>query len=395
MRYRKLCLILLLGLLLCGCGQETPETIPSAPPPTSLPAETIPPTTVPPTEPEVILEAGLPVFADGDELAGGSVIYEDRIFVPIQAFLEALDHAQWSGDEENGYCLERLGRNFQFHRDNGFLIDGVPAPEVELLRYQGQIWIPIEEICEALSISLFFDDAGSQYFCTSVGTGWDWERGVKIPILMYHGVSDNTHGAAELFVRPADLEEQICWLLENGYDLITFEDWMHLEDFDKPVMLTFDDGYRDNYEELFPILKKYNVKATVFVITGSVDIHDTTLSYMQVREMAQSGLVSMQSHTYTHPHLDECSEEKLHHELLTSKLMLTRMTRYEPFVLCYPYGDRSELTVQVAQGYYRFGLDMNGGLCTTGDEVYQIPRFYVSRYTTMSEFQAMVSGSGR
>ena len=348
------------------------------------------------TEPEPVLDAGLPVFVDGDTLTGGSVICQGQMYVLLEEFLDAMDDAAWSGSGTEGYKLTHLGVLYEFLPDGTLLADGNPIEMGDpLIRYQAKLWCPLEELCRILSVSLLYDESGGQYFCTSVGSGWDWERGVNIPILMYHGVSDNTWGAAELFVRPADLEAQIAWLLENGYDLITFEDWAHLEDYDKPVMLTFDDGYRDNYEELFPILQKYNAKATVFVITGSVDIHDTTLSYMQVREMAQSGLVSIQSHTYTHPHLDQCDEEELHQQMMNSKLMIARMTRYEPFVLCYPYGDRSDLSLEVTAEYFRFGLAMNGGLYTTGDEVYEIPRYYVSRYTSMAEFRAMVSGSGR
>lgn len=396
-RYRILLLLVLL-VALCGCEAEAPETtipFPSTEE-TTIPA-TVPPTTVPPTtEPEVILEVGEPVYADGDLLASGTVIYEGVAYLKLSEFLSGLDGADYTGAEEAGFVLNRLGHAYRFAMDQEFvLVDGAPVSmEAPVIRYQKAIWVPVEEICKLLRISYLYDEAGARQFCTSTGSGWDWERGVKIPILMYHGVSDDIHGAAELFVSPEDMEEQIRYLVENGYDLITFEDWAHLEDFDKPVMLTYDDGYRDNYEELFPILQKYNVKVTVFVITGSVDIHDTTLSYMQVRELAQSGLVSIQSHTYTHPHLDECGEEKLQQEHLQSKLMLARMTGYEPFVLCYPYGDRDEASLEVTREHYRFGLAMNGGLCTTGDNAYELPRYYVSRYTSMDEFIAMVSHAG-
>ena len=390
---------LLLGLMLCGCHEQAPETsAPTSPPTTQLTEATVPPTTLPPaTEPERILEFGRGVFADGDQLVSGSVIYNDVEYIMLGELLAALDGAVWSGSEEQGYILERSGNRYRFEVSSPDIIvnDTAYIMNSPVLEYQACIWVPAEEICAILSISFLIDEAGGNLYCTSVGTGFNWELGVNIPILMYHGVADDTHGASELFVRPDDLDAQIAWLVENGYDLITFEDWAHLEYYDKPVMLTFDDGYRDNYENLYPILQKYQVKATVFVISGSVDIHETTLSYMQVRELAQSGLVSIQSHTYTHPHLDECDEETLHHQLLTSKLMLTRMTRYEPFVLCYPYGDRDELAIEVTQQYYRFGLAMNGGLYTTSEEVYEIPRYYVSRYTSMAEFMAMVSGAGR
>lgn len=396
-RYRILFLLLLV-FVLWGCQADVPEATAPAPSTeaTTIPT-TVPPTTVPPTtEPEVLLEVGEPVYTDGDLLESGTVIRDGVTYLKLSEFLRALDGADYGGSEEEGYVLTRLGRQFRFFADmEAVLVDGAQTGmNAPVIRYQKAIWVPVEEICSLLDISYLYDEAGARQFCTSVGTGWDWERGVKIPILMYHGVSDDTWGASELFVSPANMEAQIKYLVENGYDLITFEDWGRLSEFDKPVMLTYDDGYRDNYEELFPILQKYNVKVTVFVITGSVDIHDTTLSYMQVRELAQSGLVSIQSHTYTHPHLDECGEEKLQQEHLQSKLMIARMTGYEPFVMCYPYGDRDEASLEVTREHYRFGLAMNGGLCTTTDNGYELPRYYVSRYTPMDEFIAMVSHAG-
>lgn len=381
-------------LCLSGCGTEPVQTtLPASSVPKETASEPTMSTTVPPTtEPEVILESGLPVYADGDLLESGTVIAEGVTYMKVSEFLQALDGADYAV-QDMIFRLNRLGIPYVF--SSGGLTEAGVDTDIPLLTYQKELWAPVEALCGALHISYLFDEAGQRMFCTSTGSGWDWERGVRIPILMYHGVSDDTFGAAELFVRPADLEAQIVYLLDNGYDLITFEDWARLDEFDKPVMLTFDDGYRDNYEELFPILQKYQVKATIFVITGSVDIHDTSLEYMQVRELAQSGLVSIQSHTYTHPHLDECDSETLDREHIQSKLMIARMTGYEPFVMCYPYGDRDSESLEVTREHYRFGLAMNGGLYTTSDEVYEIPRFYVSRYTTLSEFAAMVANAGR
>ena len=88
-------------------------------------------------------------------------------------------------------------------------------------------------------------------------------KGKAIPILMYHAVADvpNT-GNTNLFVRPSELEAQLKYIADNGYQTITFEDLENIGGFSKPVMLTFDDGYKCNYENLFPLLKKYGQRAT-------------------------------------------------------------------------------------------------------------------------------------
>ena len=80
------------------------------------------------------------------------------------------------------------------------------------------------------------------------------EIGRQVPVLMYHAVGDDCLGEEHLFVRPAELEQQLQYLSENGYETIFFEDLAHLERYEKPVILTFDDGYDDNYTLLLPLL---------------------------------------------------------------------------------------------------------------------------------------------
>lgn len=408
MKHKRIAALALAVLLLSGCGgnagettlptETAPQTVQTQPEETTLPApvETTVPTE-PPTKPEPVLETGVTVIVDGDALASGSVVSEGVTYVRASEFLEALDDAKWVGDEESGFTLLWRGTEYQFLPGNeGLIRDGqatiLASP---VLTYQGCLWLPVEELCQMWEIALLDDPENDTLYCTAVAGEWVWAEGVKIPVLMYHGVTDATWGEPELFVSPSDMEEQVKYLVENGYDTITFEDWDHLEDFDKPVMLTFDDGYLDNYEELFPILQKYNAKATIFVITTSVDRDARTMTSEQAREMAHSGLVSIQSHTYNHPHLSECDEETLHKQMRWSQYAIARMTGYIPFVICYPYGDSSQLARDVAMEYYNFGLNMTGGLYTTGSDETQITRYYVARSTSMSEFIAMVDDAGK
>lgn len=406
MKYNRLLALALSCLLLTGCGAESGETTaPTAPPQTtqteSAPVgTTLPPATeatVPPdTEPELILEPGVTVTVDGDTLESGSVVYEGVTYVKVGEFLNGLDNAEFTGDDADGYSIIWQGTEYQFLPNHeGLVRNGTTTILASpVLTYQGAVWMPVEEMCGMMNISLLDDPDENSLYCTAIAGEWIWAEGVKIPVLMYHGVTDDTWGAEELFVSPSDMEEQIKYLVENGYDTITFEDWNHLENFDKPVMLTFDDGYMDNYEELFPILQRYNAKATIFVITTSVDRDERTMTSEQAREMAQSGLVSIQSHTYNHPHLSECDAEELIQQMRWSKYAITRMTGYEPFVICYPYGDSDQEARDVAMEYYKLGVNMTGGLYTTGTDDSQITRYYVSRYTTMSEFMDMVNDAG-
>ena len=401
MKYKGLLAAALACLLLAGCGDkpETAAPIETTLPPQTEPVQTVPPTTEP-TEPPVTepeLEAGFQVVADGDTLAGGSLLSEGVTYVKAEEFFSALDQGTYRFDEELGHTLLWNDREYAARSGNeGLIRDGTTLVLASpVLTREDGVWVPLEELCGLLNISVLTDRQFGTIYCTAIAADWTPEEGVRIPILMYHGVTDNTWGFTELFVSPSDMEQQIQYLVENGYDTITFEDWSHLEDFDKPVMLTFDDGYLDNYEELFPILKKYNVKATIFAITAAVDTDSRTMTSAQTKEMADSGLVSIQSHTFSHPFLSECTEAELHEQMLWSKIQVAQMTGYEPFVLCYPSGDSNELVPQIAREYYSFGINMGGGLYTTGEDYFQIDRYYVSRYTALSAFIEMVENTGR
>ena len=132
----------------------------------------------------------------------------------------------------------------------------------------------------------------------------------ELPVLMYHHIAEEGDGgvtiSAECF------EEQIAALSEAGYTAVSLEDlYAYVEEGtplpDKPILITFDDGYESNYEIAWPILEKYDMKAVIFTIGVSVgkDTYKDTdtaitphFSYEEAREMAASGTISIQSHTY-------------------------------------------------------------------------------------------------
>ena len=210
---------------------------------------------------------------------------------------------------------------------------------------------------------------------------------------MYHSVSDNMWGISELFVSPSSMEEQLAYLNENGYTTLFFEDLWNIENIEKPVILTFDDGYTDNYEKLFPLLRKYNCKATIFCISGWMgDADGLYINYERAREMADSGLVSIQSHGFSHQKLGAVPEDVINNELSLSKLMLTRITGREPYVIGYPHGSYSARSVQLAAECYEFGVLMDGGLWNTSDDTHMIRRYYVSRYTDLNTFASYCGG---
>ena len=170
----------------------------------------------------------------------------------------------------------------------------------------------------------------------------------QVPVLMYHAVGDDCWGEEHLFVRPAELEQQLQYLSENGYETIFFEDLAHLERYEKPVILTFDDGYDDNYTLLLPLLQKYHMKATIFMIAGDIG-GPHKLTQPQLRELTQSGLVSIQSHGWSHKNMAAMGWTALVCELLRSKLALTLACGRVPTAVSYPNGKCTERTRTAAQ----------------------------------------------
>ena len=257
-----------------------------------------------------------------------------------------------------------------------------------------QTYILFQECVEALGYPTLYDEEYDVTYITPAARPFEIPQGVNVPVLMYHAVNDDTSwGSAELMVSPSTLEEQLQYLLDNGYDPIWFEDLAYLDEYDKPVILTFDDGYLDNYEYLFPLLKKYQVKATVFIIADHMGMsHKATPE--QVREMAQSGVVSIQSHTFTHEYLSNLSRSAQEDQMRLSRLKLARTTGLVPYVLCYPTGMYNGDTLELGPQYYLFGIKMNGGLYNTSDDPFLVNRYYVSRYTGLDTFAAYVASAG-
>ena len=256
----------------------------------------------------------------------------------------------------------------------------------------GAAYVPLEALLELPGIVSGTAEDGTSYIARELALSQPAEN-VNVPVLMYHAVSDDLWGYWDLFVSPQTIEEELLYLQENGFDTIWFEDLSHIEDYEKPVILTFDDGYDDNYTELFPLLQKYNAKATIFVIPKAIGTpHKMTAE--QIYELSRSGLVSIQSHTYSHGNLSTMDEQTLIFEMEESQKYLAALTGQVPYAVCYPEGTRSELSIEVAGRYYDYGLLMNGQLYNTSDDPLRVKRFYVPRGYDLGSFRWSVQEAG-
>lgn len=208
-----------------------------------------------------------------------------------------------------------------------------------------------------------------------------------VPILMYHTSSENNPGAlAELYVKPSEFEKQVQYLSENGFTFCTFDDYYNLNNISKPVFITFDDGYKENYTEIFPILKKYETKITLFLTLNSIT--DSNITLDMIIEMNESGLVKFESHTNTHPSLVAISsnETNLTNEIQNSKTKIEEITGKTVLALAYPNGEFNDTVKEKTKEFYLFGLRKDLGMHNTAYDPYEVRRIRINRSTSLAGF---------
>ena len=214
------------------------------------------------------------------------------------------------------------------------------------------------------------------------------EGGTAPLALMYHLVLDEPYSKLEdLFVRPSELRGHVEALLEKGYTFIFADEYGHYDR--KTVIMSFDDGYLDNYTEVFPIIKEYNVKITVFLISNYIGCPEYMTADM-IKEMAASGLVSFQSHTATHPDLTTLSPDGMRHEFETSNEAIEALTGRKVSALCYPAGSYDATVVSVAAEYYGCAYTTVSKTSTEGYPVHELPRLRVHRGFSKEDFLSAI-----
>ena len=390
-----LCVLLLLGLCACAEPAAEPEVLPE--PAVSVEAEPLPePEPVPEIteeaepEPEAAVLPAEPVWVLG-RLTDVYLTRESEWIraedVPEDATMQTLNEV-FTGEETLWAAVaDILESAAPLQPEPGILDD------LESISFGGQDYVKLEDAAARLGREWGQAPDGSRYLAKRQEIG-EIPAGWNVPVLMYHAVGDEIWGYSDLFVSAAGMEAQLQYLQENGYETIWFSDLAHIEEYEKPVILTFDDGYDDNYTVLYPLLKQYQAKATIFVI-GNAMGSPHKMTREQVYELAASGLVSIQSHTYTHGNLSAMDEAALRQEMELSNAALAAATGQIPYVLCYPEGKYSYLTMDIAKEYYSFALRMDGWTYQTGMDPYQVPRSFVSRRITVPDFTWFVSPSGK
>src|ERR1700742_5157148 len=152
-------------------------------------------------------------------------------------------------------------------------------------------------------------------------------RSHEVPVLMYHGIADATTTESKLAVAPWVFADQMAYLGDAGFTSITAGDLAaSLANGgaglpERPVVVTFDDGYGDFYDRALPLLKQHGLVGTIFQTTGWVGLTDKVkrmLDWRELAEVAECG-IEVGAHTYRHPQLDQLPEKAVREELYAPK----------------------------------------------------------------------------
>ena len=216
---------------------------------------------------------------------------------------------------------------------------------------------------------------------------------VRIPILMYHSICAD-YPDNSLMVAPELFNEQMAWLNYNGFTTMSLEEVY--EAFEtgkvpvKPVAITFDDGYADNYTEAYPILKEYGMKATFFIITNNTDKDGYYMSTDMLKEMKEHGM-EIENHTAYHFELGGASLADQKMTIEDGKEFLKENIGVDSKFLCYPAGKYDDTTVSLdAQLGIKAAVTTEYGFASINDGLYTLKRVRISPMS-MDSFSSIFS----
>ncbi len=229
-----------------------------------------------------------------------------------------------------------------------------------------------------------------------------------VPILYYHSVSSEpTHGQHR--VTDTNFEDQVRFLTSN-YTVMPFsqfiENLRNQGKMTKCAVVTFDDGYRDNYQYAYPILKKYSCPAAIFIATGFIEktvtlIEDEEIlepmTWKEINEMNMNGLISFGAHGHTHRILSQISRYEVEEEIKTSKNMIEENLGKSINIFAYPNGQPSDFNQEIINVLKNNGFiaacSTVWGSTHSYENAFAIRRIMVERSDSIDIFKLKLMGA--
>jgi peptidoglycan/xylan/chitin deacetylase (PgdA/CDA1 family) len=226
-----------------------------------------------------------------------------------------------------------------------------------------------------------------------------------LPILCYHQFTARAKASHQLELSAAAFDAQLKYLVDNGYMFLSFADVELILKKGQPipekaVVITIDDGYRSVYDVAWPILKKYNAKATLFIYTDFIGA-PAALSWAHMKEMAATGTIEIESHAKSHSSLsrlpqdtsDKAYQSRVRKEVTGSNAIFKKNFGKQPTFLSYPYGNSSIVASETVENE---GLAL-AATVTRGDNAvftdpYLLHRSMIYDSHNMKDFLRMLRG---
>lgn len=237
---------------------------------------------------------------------------------------------------------------------------------------------------------------------------WNWWRSVKkgVAILMYHkvGIPPKESKLKKLWVSPAMFNKQMKYLEKNGYNVMTFRDLKAMADAGKEpgpktVIITFDDGYKNNFLLAVPVLSECGFPCTIFVVAEAIGRdnfwHDpsteTRVDMMNEREIVHllQRDFEIGSHTRTHKDLGKIPLEQAEKEIIESRKMLEDRLKTDVKVFAHPYGGgafKKDIQDIIKKAGYDYAVSIKQGLASFDDNPYTLKRIFVHGSDNMFDF---------
>ena len=229
-----------------------------------------------------------------------------------------------------------------------------------LFKKKSVIWI----------ITIFISSLiGLNYISSSLFSG--------VPVLNYHHINNKDHNI--LTLSSQEFDAQMAYLYRSGYTTISPDQLVDYLQYGKslppnPILITFDDGYEDNYRVAYPILQKYNFTATIFLITNFVSSNSQYITWSQVNEMKENGF-SFENHTSNHIFLTNASDDDIRSQLTKSRDAMEWRLKQKIEYLAYPGGAYDQRVIKMArQAGYRAAFTIDLGRDTINCGLFTLNR---------------------
>lgn len=250
------------------------------------------------------------------------------------------------------------------------------------------------------------------------GANAEEQRGIKVPIIMYHSILADESLQGDYILSPIDLEKDIIYLKKNGYEPVFVKDLIDYVNGkaslpENPVILSFDDGNYNNLTYVLPLLKKYDFKATISIVGKYSEIAceeaepSPTYSYLDwkdIKKMSESGYVEIANHTYDMHSLDgrkgceikngenfDAYMQAFYNDAFKTQDLLQDNCGFSPVVFTYPYGnicDASRYLVKSCGFKASLGVEekMNYIIKGERDCLYDLHRFNRPAFISTEDF---------